>query len=122
MLARYGIPHHACPSMQASVCCSSTYLFMHGLMRDCLALQYVIHFGSSAQDAAQQVTNTIAAAHPDKPAPPVTALAKLRTGVAVVPTQTGSQLVSPLAGVRMTASTGISARDVMSALLNILCD
>ena len=39
------------------------------------------------------MAKTIAAAHPDKPASPVTALAKLRTGVAVVPTQTGSQLV-----------------------------
>lgn len=43
-----------------------------------------------------QVSNTIAAAHPDKPRPPppVTALAKLRTDVQVVPTQTGNQLVS----------------------------
>ena len=43
-----------------------------------------------------QVSNTIAAAHPDKPrpAPPVTALAKLRTDVQVVPTQMGNQLVS----------------------------
>ena len=59
-----------------------------------MPVQYVIHFGSSAQDAAQQTSNTIAASHPDKPPPPVTALAKLRTGVAVVPTQTGTQLVS----------------------------
>ena len=44
-----------------------------------------------------QVSNTIAAAHPDKPrpAPPVTALAKVRTDVQVVPTQTGNQLVRP---------------------------
>ena len=43
-----------------------------------------------------QVSNTIAAAHPDKPrpAPPVTTLAKLRTDVQVVPTQMGNQLVS----------------------------
>lgn len=40
-----------------------------------------------------QAANTIAAAHPDKPRPPVTALAKLRTDVQVVPTQTGNQLV-----------------------------
>ena len=40
-----------------------------------------------------QAANTIAAAHPDKPRPEVTALAKLRTDVAVVPTQTGNQLV-----------------------------
>ena len=57
-------------------------------------VQYVIHFGDQPQEAAEQAVRTIAAAHPDKPAPPVTALAKLRTGVAVVPTQTGSQLVS----------------------------
>ena len=46
--------------------------------------------------ALRQVANTIAAAHPDKPrpAPPVTALARLRNDVAVVPTQTGSQLVT----------------------------
>ena len=56
--------------------------------------QYVIHFGNQPQEAAEQAAKTIAAAHPDKPAPPVTALAKLRTGLAVVPTQTGSQLVS----------------------------
>ena len=58
--------------------------------------KYVIHFGNEPQDAAEQAAKTIAAAHPDKPAPPVTALAKLRTGVTVVPTQTGSQLVSLL--------------------------
>ena len=47
--------------------------------------------------AWSQVSNTIAAAHPDKPRPPppVTALAKLRTDVQVVPTQTGNQLVRP---------------------------
>lgn len=57
--------------------------------------KYVIHFGSEPTEAAEQVANTIAAAHPDKPrpTPPVTALAKLRTDVVVVPTQTGNQLV-----------------------------
>ena len=48
-----------------------------------------------------QVANTIAAAHPDKPrpSPPVTALARMRNDVAVVPTQTGNQLVCCAQGV-----------------------
>ena len=61
--------------------------------------RYAIHFGGSPLEAAQQIRNAIEAAHPDRPAPPVTALAKLRTDVAVIPTQTGNQLsvIRPLA-------------------------
>lgn len=61
--------------------------------------RYCIHFGGSADEAAQQIRNAIEAAHPDRPAPPVTALAKIRTDAAVIPTQTGDQLavVRPLA-------------------------
>ncbi len=55
--------------------------------------KYVVHFGNSPTEAAQQVANTVAAAHPDKPPPQVTAMAKMRTDVAVIPTQTGNQLV-----------------------------
>ncbi|KAK9808529.1 hypothetical protein WJX73_005262 [Symbiochloris irregularis] len=55
--------------------------------------KYVIHFGESSQEAAENVANTVQAAHPDKPRPPVTALARMRTDVAVIPTQTGNQLV-----------------------------
>ena len=40
-----------------------------------------------------QAANTIQAAHPDKPRPQVTALARVRTDVAVIPTATGNQLV-----------------------------
>ena len=60
-----------------------------------------------ASCAGLQVSNTIAAAHPDKPrpAPPVTALAKMRTDVQVVPTQTGNQLVRPLCAVMTTDPT-----------------
>ncbi|BDA48458.1 Altered inheritance rate of mitochondria protein 25 [Coccomyxa sp. Obi] len=68
--------------------------------------KYVIHFGSKPAEAAEQAANTIAAAHPDKPPPKVTALARLRTDVQVVPTQTGNQLevVRPLVlDERMTA-------------------
>ncbi|KAK9815898.1 hypothetical protein WJX72_011575 [[Myrmecia] bisecta] len=54
--------------------------------------KYVIHFGDRAKQAAEQVANTIAAAHPDKPRPPVTALAKFREDIVVVPTQSGDQL------------------------------
>lgn len=54
--------------------------------------KYVIHFGQQPDEAAQNVANTIQAAHPDKPKPPVTAIAKLRTGVSVIPTQAGNQL------------------------------
>lgn len=41
-----------------------------------------------------QAANTVQAAHPDKPRPDVTALAQMRTEVAVIPTSTGNQLVS----------------------------
>lgn len=51
--------------------------------------------------ACAQVVNTIAAAHPDKPRPDlppkVTALAKLRTDIQVIPTQAGNTLVSSTA-------------------------
>ncbi|KAL4856200.1 putative AAA domain-containing protein [Chlorella vulgaris] len=55
--------------------------------------KYVIHFGSSPQEAAEQVATAVQAAHPDKPPPPVTALARARTDVSVIPTSTGNQLV-----------------------------
>ena len=60
--------------------------------------KYVVHFGNSPTEAAQQVANTVAAAHPDKQRPEVTPLARMRTDVAVIPTQTGNQLVSCLGG------------------------
>lgn len=46
--------------------------------------------------AAEAVANTVHAAHPDKPRPPVTTLARMRTDVSVIPTQTGNQLVRSL--------------------------
>ncbi|PSC69495.1 Altered inheritance rate of mitochondria 25 [Micractinium conductrix] len=55
--------------------------------------KYVIHFGNSPTEAAEQAAATVAAAHPDRPAPPVTALARARTDVSVIPTSTGNQLV-----------------------------
>ncbi len=60
--------------------------------------RYVIHFGGSPQEAVEQIHTAIEAAHPDRPAPPVTALARLRTDAAVIPTTTGNQLavVRPL--------------------------
>ena len=39
------------------------------------------------------MANTIEAAHPDKPRPDVTALAKARNDIMVIPTATGDQLV-----------------------------
>jgi len=42
-----------------------------------------------------QAANTVQAAHPDKPRPNVTTLARMRTDVAVIPTSTGNQLVPP---------------------------
>ena len=45
--------------------------------------------------AAENVANTIEAAHPDKPRPNVTALAKARNDIMVIPTATGDQLVRP---------------------------
>lgn len=60
--------------------------------------KYVIHFGDTPKVAAEQAANTVQAAHPDKPRPDVTALARIRTDVAVIPTSTGNQLevVRPL--------------------------
>lgn len=58
-----------------------------------VAGKYVVHFGSPALEAAQQVRTAVAAAHPDREPPPVTALAKVRTDAAVVPTSTGNQLL-----------------------------
>jgi len=60
--------------------------------------RYVIHFGGSPQEAAEQIHTAVEAAHPDRPAPPVTALAQFRTDAAVIPTTTGNQLavVRPL--------------------------
>lgn len=70
--------------------------------------KYVIHFGQQPDEAAQNVANTIQAAHPDKPKPPVTAIAKLRTGVSVIPTQAGNQLVSPAAALSFLICTSAS--------------
>jgi uncharacterized protein YxjI len=60
--------------------------------------RYVIHFGGTPQEAAEQIHTAVEAAHPDRPAPPVTALAQFRTDAAVIPTTTGNQLtvVRPL--------------------------
>ncbi|KAK9826339.1 hypothetical protein WJX74_010281 [Apatococcus lobatus] len=54
--------------------------------------KYVVHFGNKPQEAAEQVANTVEAAHPDRPRPQITPLARMRTDVAVIPTQTGNQL------------------------------
>lgn len=62
-----------------------------------------------------QAANTIAAAHPDKPRPPVTALAKLRTDVQVVPTQTGNQLV------RRPTSSQFSYPSLVYHIYDYLC-
>lgn len=55
--------------------------------------RYAIHFGSHPSEAAKQLSTAIHAQHPDQPPPPVTALARYRTGVEVIPTSTGNQLV-----------------------------
>ena len=55
--------------------------------------KYVIHFGETPAAAAEHTANTIAAAHPDKPKPQITGLAKARNDLAVIPTSTGDQLV-----------------------------
>lgn len=44
-------------------------------------------------EAAQQLSTAIHAQHPERPAPPVTALARYSTDVQVIPTSTGNQLV-----------------------------
>lgn len=75
--------------------------------------KYVVHFGNKPQEAAKQVANTIQAAHPDKPRPPVTAVAKARNDLTVIPTAAGDQLdvVRPL---------GISERSaVLAAAISI---
>ena len=57
--------------------------------------KYVIHFGDKPMEAAEQATKTIQAAHPDKPAPPVTAVAKYRNpDMQIIATSTADQLVS----------------------------
>ena len=43
--------------------------------------------------AAEHTANTIQAAHPDKPRPPVTTLARSRNDLLVIPTAAGDQLV-----------------------------
>lgn len=55
--------------------------------------KYVIHFGESPMVAAKHLQNSIHAAHPDQVIPPITALAKLRTNVDLIPTSEGNQLV-----------------------------
>jgi hypothetical protein len=65
------------------------------LTHGCRVGKYVIHFGESPVAAAEHTANTIAAAHPDKPKPQITGLAKARNDLAVIPTSTGDQLVRP---------------------------
>ena len=56
------------------------------------------------------MANTIEAAHPDKPRPQVTALAKARNDIMVIPTATGDQLVRPsLAPLLRTAADDLNA-------------
>lgn len=55
--------------------------------------KYVIHFGEDPDSAAEAVTKTLKARTNNPSLPPVTALARLRTGVKVIPTFTGNQLV-----------------------------
>lgn len=50
-----------------------------------------------------QAANTVQAAHPDKPRPDVTALARMRTDVAVIPTSTGNQLVRTIPYLQLLA-------------------
>eukprot|EP01025_Chloroclados_australasicus_P055600 TRINITY_DN6776_c0_g2_i12.p1 TRINITY_DN6776_c0_g2~~TRINITY_DN6776_c0_g2_i12.p1 ORF type:complete len:483 (+),score=71.66 TRINITY_DN6776_c0_g2_i12:2459-3907(+) len=54
--------------------------------------KYVIHFGSSPEQAAQEATNTIRTRANNPTLPPVTTMAKYRTGVEVIPTTSGDQL------------------------------
>ena len=58
-----------------------------------LLLIYGLKVQKKKDQFGDQVANTVQAAHPDKPRPEVTALAKYRTDVAVIPTSTGNQLV-----------------------------
>lgn len=55
--------------------------------------KYVIHFGDKPEDAARQATETLKSRTNNKNLPSVTPLAKLRTGVAVIPQHSGNQLV-----------------------------
>ncbi|GMH43421.1 hypothetical protein BSKO_11343 [Bryopsis sp. KO-2023] len=55
--------------------------------------KYVIHFGQPPEVAAKQVTETLAARTKNPDLPAVTPVGKLRTGVEVIPTFTGNQLV-----------------------------
>ena len=93
----------------AAACCAHMALFVAGpmalidrnfqgfgkeLFTD--AGKYVIHFGDKPTEAASQATKTIQAAHPDKPAPPVTAVAKYRNpDMQIIATSTADQLVRP---------------------------
>lgn len=82
-------------SWGALLSCASDAGFGKELFTD--AGKYVIHFGSSPQEAAEQVATAVQAAHPDKPPPPVTALARVRTDVSVIPTSTGARLACSVA-------------------------
>ena len=76
--------------------------------------KYVIHFGDKPMEAASQATKTIQAAHPDKPAPPVTAVAKYRNpDMQIIATSTADQLVC----VMCLTSIGTNSTLVWSALL-----
>jgi hypothetical protein len=79
--------------------------------------KYVIHFGESPAAAAEHTANTIAAAHPDKPKPQITGLAKARNDLAVIPTSTGDQLVRdvqyPTPGCGTPSFPQRSARDAV---------
>ena len=58
--------------------------------------KYVIHFGDKPMEAASQASKTIQAAHPDKPAPAITAVAKYRNpDMQIIATSTADQLVRP---------------------------
>lgn len=85
----------AVASWGALLPCASDAGFGKELFTD--AGKYVIHFGSSPQEAAEQVATAVQAAHPDKPPPPVTALARVRTDVSVIPTSTGARLAGSAA-------------------------
>ena len=55
--------------------------------------KYVIHFGESPIQAAETATKTLKARTNDPNLRAVTPMAKLRTGVKVIPSVTGNQLV-----------------------------
>lgn len=54
--------------------------------------KYVIHFGDSPIEAAEAVTKTLKARTKNPNLPPVTPVAKIRTGIKVIPTTSGNQL------------------------------